>query len=251
MRVARAGSQSGTGGRGGFTLVELLVVMAVIAVLVGITMPALSGSRETSRRLKCLTNLKGLGVGFAVYMNDSKDLLPRVRPLHEPSGNTNDSSLLDVMVQYLSVPAPQRSDPNNPNSPFANVSEVFICPSDKVGKDEATGFEPLWRSAGTSYEYLAGGAMILCEQLTVPDPQKAVTATYGDPKWRDLPVMIDNDDWHPGRKVGVPRNGLYFGDWRADWAGSITKFDAQDPRLQTLICDMVVRYGGRLFPGCN
>ena len=63
--------------------------------------------------------------------------------------------------------------------------------------------------------------------------------------------MLDNDDWHPGRKVGVPRNAMYFGDWRADWAGSITKFDAQDPRLQTLICDMVVRYGGRFFPGCN
>ncbi len=238
-------------GAAGFTLVEMILVIAIIGILVSITIPALGSSRETSRRLKCLTNLKGLGVGFAAYMNDSKELLPRVRPLHDPnSGNTNDSSLLDVMAQYLSVPSPRRSDENNPNSPFIS-SEVFICPSDRVGRDAATNFEPLWRTNGTSYEYLAGYAMVLCEQLTVPDPQSAVSKTYAEPRWRDLPVLLDNDDWHPGRKNGAPRNALYYGDWRADWAGSIVQFDSQDPRLRDLICTMVVRYGGRSFPGCN
>lgn len=234
-----------------FTLVELIVVVTIIAILVGLTLPALSGTRETSRRLKCLTNLKGMGVGLAAYMNDSKELLPRVRPLHAAGGNTNDPSLLDVMVVYLSIPAPVHSDPNDPNSPWINVSEVLQCPSDRVGKDSATNFMPLWQSSGTSYEYLAGEAMILCEQLTVQDPQNAVTQTYKSPRWRELPVMLDNDDWHQGRRVGLPRNALYFGDWRADWAGTIARFDSQDPRLRDLICDMVVRYGGRVFPGCD
>jgi prepilin-type N-terminal cleavage/methylation domain-containing protein len=237
--------------RAAFTLVELLVVITIIAVLLGLTLPALSGTRETSRRLKCLTNLKGLGVGLAAYMNDSNELLPRVRPLHDPNGNTNDISLLDVMVVYLSVPAPVRSDPNNPNSPFVNVSEVFICPSDKTGKDAATNFAPLWQTSGTSYEYLAGEFMWALEQLTVPDPQAAVTQTYKQPRWRELAVMLDNDDWHTGRRVGLPRNALYYGDWRADWAGGISKFDAQDPRMRDLLCDMVSRFGGRPVPGCN
>ena len=91
-----------------FTLVELLLVIAIIAILVSITIPALGSSRETARRIKCLANLKGIGGGIAGYMNDSKDLLPRVRPLHASGGNTNDPSLLDVMVVYLSVNAPER-----------------------------------------------------------------------------------------------------------------------------------------------
>ncbi len=238
--------------RRGFTLIELLLVIGIIAILVSITIPALGSSRETARRIKCLANLKGIGGGIAGYMNDSKDLLPRVRPLHDPaSGNTNDPSLLDVMVVYLSVNAPEREDPANPNSFFTGVSDVFICPSDRIGKDVATNFEPLWRTSGTSYEYLAGEMMVFAEQLTVVDPQGAATQVFKDPKWRDLPVVLDNDDWHPLRRGQVPRNGLFFGDWHSDWAGAVVRFDSQDPRLQRLVCDLIVNYGRRMFPGCN
>lgn len=248
--MARAGAQPGSTERSkGFTLVELLVVITVVAVLVGITLPALSGSRETSRRLKCLTNLKGLGVGFAVYMNDSKDLLPRARPLHQLS-NENDPSLLDTMIQYLDVPAPQRTDPNDLNSPFTNVSEVFRCPSDIVGRDQATNFRPVWQSDGFSYEYFAGELMWGFEQLTLPEPQAGVSKAYQQPQWKDLAVILDFDDWHPQRRGGIPRNALYFGDWRADWAAGVTKVDMQDPRLERLFCD-ISRFGGRPIPGCN
>lgn len=233
-----------------FTLVELLLVITIIAILVSITIPALGSSRETARRVKCLANLKQLGTGIQAYMNDSNDLLPRVRPFHDPSGNQNDPSLLDVMVQYMSIPAPERSDPNDPNSPWIHVSDVLICPSDRVGKDPATNFEPLWRSSGLSYEYIAGEAMVLLEQLTVPDPQQGVTMTYRQPQWRDFPVLIDNDDWHTQRKGGTPRNALYFGDWRADWATPIIRIDSQDARLRPLLCDMT-RFGGLRFPGCD
>lgn len=237
--------------RRAFTLIELLLVIAIIAILVSITIPALSSSRETARRIKCLANLKGIGGGISGYMNDSKDLLPRVRPLHASGGNTNDPSLLDVMVVYLSVNAPEREDEANPNSNFIHVSDVFICPADRIGKDPATNYEPLWRTSGTSYEYLAGEMMVFAEQLTVPDPQGAVTEVFKDPKWRDLPVVLDNDDWHTLRRGQVPRNGLFFGDWHSDWAGSVVRFDSQDPRLLRLVCDLVVTYGRRLFPGCN
>lgn len=235
----------------GFTLVEMLLVITIIAIVVSITIPALGGARETSRRIACLANLKSMGTGLQAYMNDSKDLLPRVRPIHDPNGNQNDMSLLDVMVSYLAIPAPEREDPTNPNSPWIHVADVLKCPSDRVGKDAATNFEPLWRSSGFSYEYLAGEMMVFAEQMTVVDPQKGTTLLYNDPKWRDLPVVLDNDDWHTGRKGGVPRNAVFFGDWRADWASNIVRFDSQDPRLRQLVCDLIVTYGQRVFPGCN
>lgn len=255
--AAGAAGSSGAGRLGrGFTLIELLVVITIIAILVGLTMPALGAARETSRRVKCLANLRSFGQGLQNYMGDSKDVLPRVRPLHDTTSTTpgqpnNDPSLLEIMTSYLDVPLAQREDPNDPNSPFVNVSDMFRCPSDITGRDAATNFEPLWRTAGISYEYFAGTMMLGAELATVKDPAKAVTLTYQQPQWKDLPVMVDNDDWHTQRRGGVPRNALYFGDWRADWSSKLIKLDDGSDQARDLICDIVRRFGGVPLPGCN
>ena len=236
-----------------FTLIELVVVIGIVAVLVSITIPALATARQTSQRIKCLANLRSLGQGLQNYMNDSKDRLPFVRPLHEPGGNQNNPSLLDVMVQYLSIQAPAHSDPNDTASPYINVADIFRCPSDRVGKDPTTAYMPVWQSSGTSYEYFAGEAMLGALQAFVKDPALAVTLTYQMPRWQTLPVIVDYDDWHPLRAKAnsVPRNALYFGDWHVDWSTPILKLDDKSAIVTDLICDIVKRNGGVPLPGCN
>jgi prepilin-type N-terminal cleavage/methylation domain-containing protein len=62
--------------RFGFTLVELLVVIGIIALLVSILLPALNRARESARRTKCLANLRSIGQMVHMYANASKGRIP-------------------------------------------------------------------------------------------------------------------------------------------------------------------------------
>ncbi len=61
----------------GFTLVELLVVIAIIALLIGLLLPALSSARNAARAATCMSNMKQIGLGLSYYANDNQDWIPR------------------------------------------------------------------------------------------------------------------------------------------------------------------------------
>jgi prepilin-type N-terminal cleavage/methylation domain-containing protein/prepilin-type processing-associated H-X9-DG protein len=97
----------------GFTLVELLVVIGIIAVLIGILLPTLSRAREQANRTVCLSNLRTLGQAMILYANDSKDRLPNSNP---PNSAYDYEAINFVLVSFCQK--------------YIKVPGVFHCPAD-------------------------------------------------------------------------------------------------------------------------
>jgi prepilin-type N-terminal cleavage/methylation domain-containing protein/prepilin-type processing-associated H-X9-DG protein len=108
---------------GGFTLVELLVVIGIIALLIAILLPALARARESARRSACLSNLRQLGQAFNLYANQYHGYIPlgHVSDEYQWNYNANFANSTKAFVMHLGV----LRDAHLLDSPKA-----YYCPSE-------------------------------------------------------------------------------------------------------------------------
>jgi prepilin-type N-terminal cleavage/methylation domain-containing protein/prepilin-type processing-associated H-X9-DG protein len=77
--------------RKGFTLIELLVVIAIIAILAAILFPVFAKAREKARQTSCASNMKQLGLGFAMYVQDYDERFPSGNVGTNTNGNADNT----------------------------------------------------------------------------------------------------------------------------------------------------------------
>ena len=116
----------------GFTLVEMLVVIAIMAILIALLLPAVQAARRTARKTQCLNNMHQIGVGMALFTNIDGHF-----PWTYLAGATQ--SWIDTMAPYME-----------------NTDQVRLCPEDPLGLKRVVANASGIR--GTSYvinEYVA------------------------------------------------------------------------------------------------
>jgi prepilin-type N-terminal cleavage/methylation domain-containing protein len=229
LAVTKEESNMGRRRRSGFTLVELLVVIGVIAVLVGLLLPALVKARKASGRTRCLSNLHNIAVAYQLYLEEHQQRVMRVNPLPTEKGLVPDKtpSLVEVLNPYLGK-RPLRLTPTG--VPAGN--EVFRCPTDQLSKKDSDAgvltfpanviVTTYFDAEGSSYEYnfyfnasavdpVTGVNRVWSQALAnARSPRQFVPLAPVD-----LPLLLDFESFHGPPNQMQSRNAM-FADFHAE-----------------------------------
>lgn len=164
-----------TAGRRGFTLVELLVVIAVIGILVALLLPAVQAAREASRRTSCQNNLKQIALAVHNY-HDTMNWLPPASTAANLAGSSGFAAILPYLEQSNSYSLYDFSRGNSDPVNLQVVSQripTYLCP-----------------------------ACVFVREVPIPgcDANDRAPGTYAF-------CVGSNDPWGAARAGGQPTNG--------------------------------------------
>jgi len=115
MRKETANRMSGPG----FTLIEMLVVIAIITILTGMLVPTIGRAREAAKQAVCGMNLRQIGYGIQSYMQSYNDYYPPMAPLPTAEPVLHPVNPRPAMNEVLAIHVGRQLD-------------VFHCPSDRI-----------------------------------------------------------------------------------------------------------------------
>jgi prepilin-type N-terminal cleavage/methylation domain-containing protein len=157
----------------GFTLVELMVVVAIVALLLGVLVPALSRARESAELVTCGASLRSVGQAVYSYANDHRNTIP-FGPRALPATSTNFYPITGFVTSLLSL---ESGEPVGLGllleDYLADQPEVLFCPgadSDQISRAQlqyvgsSQAQSSYWYRHGSAVKYLAdpvfGGELV-------------------------------------------------------------------------------------------
>jgi prepilin-type N-terminal cleavage/methylation domain-containing protein len=201
-----------------FTLVELVVVIAIFGVLASLLLPALARTKDQGRNTVCVSQLRQLGIATRDYGEDNNNRLPTAELL--PTTPVNPTNPLPRICDVLGPDVGKRSG-------ATNSSPVFDCPADTEGRFAAEGSSYEWNTDlnGHRMDETTSETMqfVIAWAGPVGGPGPVGTAPSGtngtmtngtiqlrfDPS--TTPLFTDYDDFHP-RSTGSGKNVVFMDD---------------------------------------
>ena len=189
------------GRRRAFTLIELLVVVAIVAVLAALLLPVLTQARESGRNAACISNLRQMGLAFALYADDYDDYLP-----------SYDTWLWRTREHLASGDL----------YPFIRSVDVYVCPTDRYHGTR------LW--AGTRrtpryFSYAINYACVVDERYrdAYGRPQRRRIVKFVQPA--ETMLLLEEDYTSPVNDGWVVPNGLDILATRHNGKGNLLMAD--------------------------
>jgi len=197
-----------------FTLIELLTVIAILAVILAILFPALGAASRRTKTIRCMNNLKNLGMSWFIYANDNKGFLP---PVYQPTqyaedGKTviSDGGTWAFILTNLQLVPPVWDDAN---------FKSWYCPSWAPASPTDPGGGAPWTfiyGAIMYYDWLDEVRRLSDYDAMTPILADSISESSGYPNYY-IPIHQAN----PVSKIHLRHNGkanLFFADGHGESA---------------------------------
>jgi prepilin-type N-terminal cleavage/methylation domain-containing protein/prepilin-type processing-associated H-X9-DG protein len=194
MRMSKLGRQSYPAMPKGFTVVELLVVVGIIAVLIAILLPSLSKAREQAKRVACASNVRQFCQALIMAANENKGRLMDVGNVNgqwDDSGNTYKNNEVQVIHPAARDALIQR---------YGMTRKIFFCPSNLYMDTDYNWCRPDKQDFGFVVFVMFGGLTTL--GLTKNDPK--LKAAFPGTIFEEVPVDVQLFPTKVGQKSFYP-----------------------------------------------
>ncbi|HSW46220.1 MAG TPA: type II secretion system protein [Phycisphaerae bacterium] len=207
----------------GFSLIEVLVVVSIIALLVGITMPSFKEARRQARKTVCKKNLQTIGLGIHAYLTTNRDTFPWCCRLPSEEAGV---AAGENRAPYVPLPVALKNE-------MKGKSEVFLCPADentmmmgtvptkRYYDTENLSYE--WESSLNGLRLTFKGVSMLNDLIVARSSEMWMLfdfeAFHGGERMRGshnalyADLRVQSDNWNPAKVVGQALDGTPKAPW--------------------------------------